>query len=141
MPDDQTVPAGDATTIRELKGGKQEDVLYVDSGRPLREVIDYLAQKHIGLALVIAADGDLAGVISERDAIRALYEHGGQALDLRVDMFMVRDVVTCAADDRVVDVARVMAERKFRHMPVVDDGYLAGMVSATDLVRYFAARL
>ena len=94
----------------------------------------------IGLTLVIASDGALAGVISERDVVRALYEHGNHALNMPVDMFMARDVLTCSDQDKVEDVARLMAEKHIRHLPIVEDGYLAGMISATDLVRHFASK-
>ena len=86
------------------------------------------------------ADGGLAGVISERDVIRAIYEHGNDALNMPTDAFIVRDVHTCKNEDRAVDIAKVMAERRIRHVPIFDDGYLAGMVSATDIVKHYASK-
>ena len=52
----------------------------------------------------------------------------------------MRDVHTCKNEDRAVDIAKVMAERRIRHVPIFDDGYLAGMVSATDIVKYYASK-
>ncbi len=132
--------AYDDSLIRDIKGFNAIGVLHTPSGRPLREAVDYLASKRIGLTMVTNADGALAGVISERDVIRALYEHGNDALNMPVDMFMVRDVITCSETDRAVDVAKIMAERHIRHLPIVDDGYLSGMVSATDLVKHYASK-
>ena len=99
-----------------------------------------ILQKNIDLVLIIDADGGLAGVISERDVIRAIYEHANDALNMPTDAFMVRDVHTFKNEDRAVDIAKVMAERRIRHVPIVDDGYLAGMVSATDIVKHYASK-
>lgn len=132
--------AYDDTTVNDVKGRNADGIFHVKAGRPLREAVDYLAEKNIGLVLIIGADGGLAGVISERDVIRAIYEHGNDALNMPTDAFMVRDVHTCKNEDRAVDIAKVMAERRIRHVPIVDDGYLAGMVSATDIVKHYASK-
>lgn len=132
--------AYDETTVKDVKGINEDLVLHVPAGRPLREAVDFLAEHKIGLTLVIASDGALAGVISERDVVRALYEQGNHALNLPVDMFMAREVLTCSDNDKVVDVAKMMAEKHIRHLPIVEDGYLAGMISASDLVRHFASK-
>jgi len=132
--------AYDDTLVSDVKGRSEESIYHVKAGRPLREAVDYLAEKKIGLVLVIGEDGGLAGVISERDVIRAIYEHGNDALNMPTDAFMARDVHTCKNDDRAVDIAKVMAEHHIRHVPIVDDGFLAGMVSATDIVRHFASK-
>lgn len=129
--------SAEKTLVRDVKSAQPDQVLYVVDSWPLRRTVDYLAQHRIGLAMVIDGDERLAGVISERDVVRAVYEHGGDALDMRTSAFMSPEVHTCNAGDTVMSVAVVMAARGFRHVPVVDDGYLAGMVSATDLVRFF----
>lgn len=141
MAEERRRRAYDATKISDIKADASPDVYHINTGWPLRQVIDYLASHKVGLVIVVGADGALEGVISERDIIRAIYEHGGEALDVAVDAYMARDVYTCTSDDLARDVATVMAERKFRHAPIVNDGYLAGMVSATDLVRFFAPRM
>lgn len=141
MAEERRRRAYDATKISDIKADSSPDVYHINTGWPLRQVIDYLASRKIGLVIVVGTDGALEGVISERDIIRAIYEHGGDALDVAVDAYMARDVYTCTSNDLARDVATVMAERKFRHAPIVDDGYLSGMVSATDLVRFFAPRM
>lgn len=140
MAEERRRRAYDDTTVKDVKGVNEDFVLHVPAGRPLREAVDYLAEHKIGLTLVISSNGALAGVISERDVVRALYEHGNHALNMPVDMFMVRDVLTCSDRDKVEDVAKLMAEKHIRHLPIVEDGYLAGMISATDLVRHFASK-
>jgi len=132
--------AYDDSLVRDVKGFNAIGVLHTPAGRPLREAVDYLAQNKIGLTMVIASDGTLAGVISERDVVRALYEHGNHALNMSVDTFMARDVVTCSENDRIVDVAKIMTDRHIRHLPIVDDGFLSGMISATDLVKHYASK-
>jgi len=140
MAEEKRRRAYDDTLVKDVKGVNEDFVLHVPAGRPLREAVDFLADHKIGLTMVIASDGALAGVISERDVVRAIYEHGNHALNMPVDMFMAREVITCSDTDRAVDVARIMAERHFRHLPIVDNGFLAGMISATDLVRHFASK-
>jgi len=132
--------AYDDTLVADIKGRDADGIFHVSAGRPLREAVDYLAEKNIGLVLVIESDGALAGVISERDVVRALYDHGNDALNLPTDAFMVRDVLTCKNNDRAVDISKLMSEHHIRHVPIVDDGYLAGMVSASDIVRHFATK-
>lgn len=139
MTEDQRRRAYDDLRIRDIKGDRPQSVMHIRPGQQLRAAIDYLAQKKIGLALVVDSDGTLAGVISERDVIRAVYEHGSDALGMAIAAFMIKDVFTCRADDRIVDVAKTMTERHIRHLPIVDDGYLAGMLSASDLVGHFAS--
>ncbi len=139
MTEERKRRAYDDTSVKDVKGVNEDFVLHTPAGRPLREAVDFLAEHKIGLTLVIASDGALAGVISERDVVRALYEHGNHALNMPVDMFMARDVLTCSDQDRIVNVAKLMAEKHIRHLPIVEDGYLAGMISATDLVRHFAS--
>lgn len=121
-------------TIRDIKSDDTEPVKFITSGTPLRQTIDYLAEKQIGCALVIDTEGGLAGVISERDVVRAIYEHGGDALDYATDSYMAKNVITCSMDDDVVAVAHQMTAHNFRHLPIIDDGYLSGVISMRDLM-------
>lgn len=123
-----------AKTIRDIIPDDSAPVKFINSGSPLRQTIDYLAEKKIGCALVVDAEGGLAGVISERDVVRAIYEHGGDALDYATDSYMAKNVITCSIDDDVATVARLMSSHNFRHLPIIDDGYLSGMISMRDLM-------
>lgn len=102
------------------------------------DAVRFLASRKIGLALVCDAEGSLVGVLSERDVIRSIAARGAQTLAMTVDPFITTDVVTCRSTDRVIDVAQMMSQRRIRHVPVVDDGILKGMISATDIVNFYA---
>jgi CBS domain-containing protein len=93
-----------------------------------------LSTNNIGALAVRDADGALVGVISERDIVRAFAEHGGRVQALRVRDLMTRDVVTCAPTDTVKDAMGRMNQRHIRHLPVVQDGDLRGMISSRDLM-------
>jgi CBS domain-containing protein len=101
----------------------------------VRELLDLLAEHRIGAA-VVTREGAIAGIVSERDVVRNLGEHGGGLLDLAVSEIMTAEVVTCRRDATVEDLARTMTERRIRHVPVVDDGgALIGIVSIGDVVK------
>ena len=96
-----------------------------------------LKSKNIG-ALVVVGEGrtKILGIISERDYLRALIEHGPQLLALRVSEVMTTQVLTCTPDERVTAVMTRMTRHRVRHLPVVDAGRLAGIVSIGDVVKY-----
>ena len=79
--------------------------------------------------------GELVGIVSERDVVRQLHERGRDLLDATVADIMTADVVTCSPRDRAADLARVMTERRIRHLPVCDERGLIGIVSIGDLVK------
>lgn len=125
--------------IREIKNASSDGPKCVNAGSPLRSTIDFLAENKIGVALVVDAEGGLVGVVSERDVVRAIYEHGGEALDYSTESFMSKQVITCSSDDDVITVARTMSENNFRHLPIVEDGFLAGVVSSRDVMDQLSA--
>ena len=94
-----------------------------------------LAQNRIGAVPVINEDGQLVGIISERDIIRGMSEHGEAVLKLPVDQLMTRDVKTCSSEDQLVDLMEVMTLRRIRHLPVIHNGALHGIVSIGDVVK------
>ena len=98
-------------------------------------VVKMLEGKGIG-ALVVSADGKTVdGIISERDIVRALAGHGGDLLAMPVDSIMTGDVVTCTPEDGLNHIMTEMTQRRFRHMPVVEDGVLCGIISIGDVVK------
>jgi CBS domain-containing protein len=105
---------------------------------PEARIADAVATLHgnkIG-ALVVSRDGsDAEGILSERDIVGALADHGARALDLPVAEVMSRHVITCRRDDTIADLAALMTERRIRHLPVVEDGKLVGIVSIGDVVK------
>lgn len=126
--------------VREVPGVMDRGVLHLPAGATVMDAIRFLAAHKIGLVLVCDAGGQLAGVLSERDVIRALAAHGPKTLGAAVDSFVTADVITCRSTDVVGAVAAIMGEKKIRHLPVVDGGVLKGMISATDVVAHFASK-
>ena len=107
----------------------------------IRDAVRLLTARNFGIVLVCAADDTLVGVLSERDIIHSIDRHGEAGLELPVGGSMTRDPETCSLGDDAVDVIRRMNQGRFRHMPVLEEGRLAGMVSATDVLRYLAREL
>jgi CBS domain-containing protein len=94
-----------------------------------------LREKRIG-ALVVSGDGDaVEGILSERDVVHALAEHGPSALNFPVSALMTRRVFTCRREDGISDLMALMTDRRIRHVPVVEDGRLCGIVSIGDVVK------
>ena len=123
-------------TVARILAGKGRTVTTAKPHATMREVIDILAAKHIG-ALVIADDeGTMKGIVSERDVVRTLARHGVEAMNTPVSSFMTREVKSASEEDGVIDVARRMSAGRFRHMPVVTDGRLVGIVSVGDAIKY-----
>ncbi|MBO6781677.1 MAG: CBS domain-containing protein [Alphaproteobacteria bacterium] len=114
---------------------KGNAVEYVAPDLSVYDVCSRLYEIGVG-ALVISRDGQrIDGIVSERDVIRLIARSGADVLDRPVSDIMVRDVVTCTRGDDVVALMEVMTDRRIRHLPVVEDGALVGIVSIGDLVK------
>ena len=100
-----------------------------------RDVTQILAKNRIGAVVVLGQDGVLAGIISERDIIRGLADHGPSVLDLPVAKLMTAAVTTCTPEDTINGMMEVMTQGHFRHVPVIENGLLAGIVSIGDVVK------
>src|SRR5262249_14707561 len=107
-----------------------------DPGATLGEVVRTLASRRIGAVVVTGADRRIVGILSERDVVRVLGEKGPSALDTPIAEVMTRKVTTCSMRDTIAELMERMTEGKFRHVPVVDDGRLAGIVSIGDVVKW-----
>jgi CBS domain-containing protein len=102
---------------------------------PIREAVNELRLRGVG-ALVVSIDGrHIDGILSERDIVRRLAERGEAVLAEPVSSVMTAEVRTCRADDNLEDLARTMTEHRFRHLPVVTDGQLVGIISIGDVVK------
>ncbi len=115
---------------------KGREVVTIDLTATLKEAAVLLAEKRIGAALILGADHRIAGILSERDVVRALAEGGAAALDLPVSRTMTRKVETCSEGEAVSSIMERMTVGKFRHMPVVDQGRLVGVISIGDVVKH-----
>ena len=110
------------------------DVATTTPAATVGELLALLHRYNVG-ALPVVDGGELVGIVSERDVVRHLHERGRALLDATVGDLMTSDVVTCSPRDRAADLARVMTERRIRHLPVCDDRGLVGIVSIGDLVK------
>lgn len=99
------------------------------------EVARTLRQNKIGAVLVCEAEGRMCGVISERDIIIAIAKHGGDILSGTVSDFMTEGVYTCSLDDDMKKVMAQMTTRRVRHLPVIEDGNVVGVISIGDVVK------
>jgi CBS domain-containing protein len=121
--------------IADILRSKGSSVATVAPSATLAELIGELAAHNVGALPVVDDDGRLVGIVSERDVVRQLHAHGPDVLGVPIAEFMTSGVTTCAPGDKVADLARVMTTGRFRHLPVVVDGSLAGIVSIGDLVK------
>lgn len=119
--------------ISDILRHKGSTVVTISPSDPVTELLSRLAEHKVGALVVV--DGDpVAGIVSERDVVRRLAERGAAVLESTVRDIMTTDVVSCAPQDSVDSVAGTMTERRIRHMPVISDGQLAGIVSIGDVV-------
>jgi CBS domain-containing protein len=120
--------------VRQVLSTKGAEVVTIAPDATLSDAASLLAQKRIG-ATVVSADGRaVAGIISERDIIRAVAQDGAAALEAPVSRFMTSQVVTCNMQADIDHLMRLMTDGKFRHVPVVEEGVLAGIISIGDVV-------
>ena len=111
------------------------DIFSVEPTADLAAAAKLLAAHRIGALVIRGAGGRLAGILSERDIVRALAERGAEALALPVGQVMTREVETCGENDSVASLMERMTTGKFRHMPVVEQGRLVGLISIGDVVK------
>ncbi len=114
---------------------KGSEIVTATANETLRDLAGTLAKRKIGAIVVTDASGGVAGIFSERDLVRAIAASGESALNDLVREHMTKDVVTCARDDTVADLMSKMTEGRFRHLPVVEDGKLIGIISIGDVVK------
>jgi CBS domain-containing protein len=121
--------------VSEVLRNKGFDVATVRPEETVAEVVSVLTRRRIGAAPVIDERGRLAGIISERDVMHGIATHGNRVLALSARDLMTREVQTCAPDDEIVELMETMTNQRIRHLPVVQDGSLIGIVSIGDVVK------
>lgn len=127
--------------VNEVLRRKGGAVVTIAPDRDVRELLALLAEHGIG-ALVVSADGSAVdGIVSERDVVRHLHSDGVGVLDAAVSTIMTVDVRSCAPTDAVDELMTVMTEQRIRHLPVVVDGRLTGIVSIGDVVKHRIAEV
>jgi len=123
-------------TVKAILSRKGSDVVTIAPTANLTEAVKLLAQRRIGAVIVTGADNRVAGILSERDIVRVLGERGADALGDNIAAVMTRKVTTCVETDTVSDIMERMTTGKFRHVPVVEQGRLAGVISIGDVVKF-----
>jgi CBS domain-containing protein len=121
--------------ISDILRGKGEKVVTVTPDTNVERLLAVLAEHKIGAAVVSREGSTVEGIVSERDVVRALAARGASVLGEPVTAIHTADVHTIAPDAALADVERLMTERRFRHVPVVADGRLRGIVSIGDVVK------
>lgn len=120
--------------IQDLALKSVKDVVTVRPDAAVTDVVQLLNEHKIGALPVCGSTGDLVGIVSERDIIRALSKSNPSFGDLRVSDLMTFNVATCSMDDKVEEVMAVMDRRSIRHVPVVADGRLVTILSSRDIL-------
>ena len=111
------------------------EIISCDVSTPVTDVVATLASRRIG-ALPVLRDGRVAGIVSERDVIYRLADHGRTCLDLPVEQIMTSPAITVEPNTTVEDALALMTRRRFRHFPVVENGRLIAFISIGDLVKH-----
>lgn len=122
-------------TIAAVLRGKGSEVATIAADAPLAEAVAMLGQKRIG-ALPVVEGERIIGIMSERDVIYCLKDHGAEVLEWPVSRLMTSPAVTVDPDTAVLTALAMITQRRIRHLPVVSDGRLVGIVSIGDLVKF-----
>jgi CBS domain-containing protein len=120
-------------TILSTKGG---DVISIEPTASLETAVKTLAKHRIGALLVLGPDRRVVGILSERDVVRALGEQGADVLTMPLAQVMTRKVVTCGETETVGTLMEQMTAGKFRHLPVVEQDQVVGIISIGDVVKH-----
>ena len=122
-------------TIAAILQGKGSEVLTIEGDATVRDAVALLAERKIG-ALPVVRGGAVAGIMSERDVIYRLRSDGAEILDWAVERIMTAPAITVEPDTEIMAALSLMTRRRIRHLPVVEDGALTGLVSIGDLVKH-----
>ncbi len=121
--------------VSQILREKGHDVYTVFKEISVKEVLTLLAEKRIGAVVVTDQADAVEGIISERDVVRGLAQHGSSILDKKVEELMTKNVITHGLDDHIDDLMQEMSKSRIRHLPILDDGKLVGVISIGDVVK------
>lgn len=121
--------------VRQILKSKGATVTAVPSSEPVGNVATLLNEARIGSVIVHDQELKPAGILSERDIVRGVAETGAAVMDLTAKDLMTSDFITCGPEDHIDELMQVMTEKRVRHLPVMEGGHLAGIVSIGDLVK------
>ena len=123
-------------TVKAILSGKGRAIITIGAQATLDDAAKMLSQHRIGAVIVADGSGSLIGMLSERDIVRVLAEHGATALERTVDQAMTRRVMTCGESDTVGEIMERMTTGRFRHLPVLEGERLIGLISIGDVVKH-----
>ena len=121
--------------VATILAGKGSEIITASTSASLLDIAKTLREHRIGCIVLNDGKGGIAGIVSERDLVRAIADHGHQVLGSPVSKCMTKNVVTCQTSDTINTIMAAMTDGRFRHMPVVEDGELIGVISIGDVVR------
>ena len=121
--------------VADILKTKGDEVITTGPGESIAATVRLLNVKNIGATVVLDAHGAVIGIISERDIIRSIAANGERALEMQVRDVMTSEVKSCKTTDTISEVMKLMTVYRFRHMPVIEDGKLKGIVSIGDIVK------
>jgi CBS domain-containing protein len=122
-------------TAARILSRKDAQTITIKSAAKISEAIDLLSENNIG-AVIVCDDGrTVAGILSERDIVHGFQRSGASLLDAQVADIMTRNILTCTLSDTLRNLLAIMTERRVRHLPVIEDGQLVGIVSIGDVVK------
>ena len=122
-------------TVQAILDSKGHDILSVSADATLKDAVKILSERRIGAVLVMKS-GRIEGILSERDIVRVLGQRGAAVLDEPVSETMTRKVVTCRQADTAAAIMEKMTIGKFRHLPVVENDKVVGLISIGDVVKF-----
>jgi CBS domain-containing protein len=122
-------------TVQAILGTKGFEVISIEAEAKLSAAIRVLTERHVGAVLVMK-DHHIEGILSERDVVRVLGKHGASILEMPVSEVMTRKVVTCRRADTAASIMEKMTNGKFRHLPVVENERVVGLISIGDIVKW-----
>jgi len=123
-------------TVKAILSNKGREVFTIEPTATLNAAISHLHERRIGALVVLGADQRVIGILSERDIVRALGEGGADALSQTLSQVMTRKVETCSESETIASIMERMTQGKFRHVPVVEQDRLIGIVSIGDVVKH-----
>ena len=121
--------------VKNILGEKGREVISISADATLSEATRLLSRRRIGAVVVCDDSGTLAGILSERDVVRAVADESVSALARPVGLYMTRAVATCCETDSIESLMEMMTVGRFRHMPVLDNGLVTGIISIGDVVK------
>ena len=122
-------------TVGAILESKGREVTTGSPDQSLREISQLLAKHKIGAVVIVEPDGSVCGIASERDIVRQVASQGAQALDAAISSCMTREVISAREADTVDAVMGLMSQKRFRHLPVTENGKLVGLISIGDVVK------